>query len=65
MSIPSAGRLGGCLELRVLSAEKRLESHLADRIGVTVFKDDPRFNLYSLSDGDVVKAHKVVRVQKC
>lgn len=24
---------------------------------------DPRYNLYSLSDGDVVKAHKVVRVR--
>ncbi len=46
-----------------LSAEQRLESHLAGRIGKTVFKDDPRYNLYSLSDGDVVKAHKVVRVR--
>jgi len=46
-----------------LSAEKRLESHLAGRIGTTVFKDDPSYNLYSLSDGDAVKAHKVVRVR--
>ncbi|GAB4150858.1 MAG: HD domain-containing protein [Sphingomonadales bacterium] len=52
---------GHSLEER-LNAEKRLDADVADQLGISVFKDEPRYNLYSRSGEEAEKAHKMVRV---
>ncbi|MAU98714.1 MAG: hypothetical protein CMP81_22995 [Fulvimarina sp.] len=46
----------------MLNAEKRLDDFARVRLGITVFKDEPPYNLYSRMGGETTKAHKMVRV---
>lgn len=45
-----------------LNAETRIGKHVGKQLGVNVFKDDARYNLYSRSGEEAEKAHKMVRV---
>lgn len=47
---------------RMLNAEKRLDDFARDRLGITIFKDEAPYNLYSRTGGEMTKAHKMVRV---
>jgi len=44
------------------NAERRLDSHVSDRLNDTVFKDRPSYNLYTRVGGDVEKEHTKVRI---
>lgn len=44
------------------NAERRLEGHVSDRLGRTVFRDRPSYNLYSRVGEDAEKEHTKVRI---
>lgn len=46
----------------MVNAEKRLDEFAKDHLGVTIFKDEPPYNLYSRTGGETTKAHTMVRV---
>jgi uncharacterized protein len=48
---------------RMHNARRRLDEFVQDKLGITVFRDEPSYNLYSRSAGEVTKAHKMVRVR--
>jgi hypothetical protein len=48
---------------QLLNAERCVDQHIGDRIGVDVFKDSAPFTLYSRIGGETAKAHKMVRVR--
>lgn len=51
---PGVGPLG--------NAQNQLDQAFSDELDETVFKDSPKFNLYSSMSGDETKAHKIVRI---
>lgn len=44
------------------NAVRRLTEYAKDKLGRTVFWDEASYNLYSRGGGEVVKAHKLVRI---
>jgi len=49
-------------EGQLLNADRILNSAFRSKLGEAVFRDAPSHNLYSSMDGDVTKAHKIVRI---
>ncbi len=49
-------------EIALHNAERRLDKFAKNRLGDTIFKDDPKINLYATVDGESEKSHKMVRV---
>lgn len=49
-------------EQSVANAIRRIDNHIGERIGRDVFKDEPPYNLYSQSGGEVEKVHKKIRI---
>ncbi|KTQ96810.1 hypothetical protein NS226_06775 [Aureimonas ureilytica] len=45
-----------------MNAVKRVDDFAKGKLGKSIFKDEPPYNLYSRAGGETTKAHKMVRV---
>lgn len=48
--------------LKLKNAKNKIQKHVEDDLGETIFKDTPTLSLYSTYNGEVEKVHKIIRV---